>query len=205
MYAYKYVGLNENGDPVVLDENGAEVSNDPVRDINAVYAVGQLDPKWQGLLSMSLQYKNFELFTRFVYYTGNQMRYDAMPLYQGVDGSEIHRDVANRWTPENKGSIPSIYTYGADLNRGDHWKYGDNQIMSASYISARNIGLTYNVPQSFLQKIGFKSAVLRAQVDNPFIIAFNDAGINPEAYELNNGKRTDKIMPTYTFGVNIGF
>lgn len=205
MYAYKYGGLNEVGDPIVFDENGNAVSNDPVRSIDAVYAVGQMAPKWQGMLNLSLQYKNFELFTRFVYYTGHSMRYDVMPLYKGIDGGEIHRDIANRWTPSNQGLIPAIGRYGDDSNRGDHWKFADEHILTASYIRARNIGLTYTVPQSFLQKIGFKSAVLRAQVDNPFYIAFNGEGIDPEAYQINEGKRSEKIMPTYTFGVNVSF
>lgn len=205
MYAYKYVGLNENGDPVVLDENGQEVSNDPVRDINSVYAVGQLAPKWQGMLNLSVQYKNFELFTRFVYYTGHNMRYDVMPLYQGIGGGDIHRDIVNRWTPSNQGNIPAIGKYGDDPNRGDHWKFADDHILTASYIRARNIGLTYTVPQSFLQKIGFKSAVLRAQVDNPFYISFNGKGLDPESYDLNGGVRYNKIMPTYTFGLNVSF
>ncbi|MGL4332709.1 MAG: TonB-dependent receptor domain-containing protein, partial [Bacteroidales bacterium] len=205
MYAYKYGGLNEVGDPIVFDENGNAISNDPVRSIDAVYAVGQLAPKWQGMLNLSVQYKNLELFTRFVYYTGHNMRYDVMPLYQGIGGGGIHRDIANRWTPSNQGLIPAIGRYGDDPNRGDHWKFADEHILTASYIRARNIGLTYTVPQAFLQKIGFKSAVLRAQVDNPFYFAFNGEGIDPESYDLNGGSRNNKIMPTYTFGINVSF
>ncbi|MGL5317251.1 MAG: TonB-dependent receptor domain-containing protein, partial [Bacteroidales bacterium] len=53
MYAYKYGGLNDVGDPIVFDENGNPISNDPVRSIDAVYAVGQLTPKWQGMLNLS--------------------------------------------------------------------------------------------------------------------------------------------------------
>lgn len=205
MYAYKYGGLNEIGDPIVFDENGNPVSNDPVRNISAIYAVGQLAPKWEGMLHLSAQYKNFELFTRFVYYTGHSMRNDVMPLYQGVGGGAVHGDLANRWTPANQGSVPSIDKYGQDPNRADHWMFADEHILSASYIRARNIGLNYYVPQSFLQKIGFKTAVLRVQVDNPFYIAFNDKGIDPEVHNQNGGSRGNKIMPTYTFGVNVSF
>ncbi|MGL5318260.1 MAG: SusC/RagA family TonB-linked outer membrane protein, partial [Bacteroidales bacterium] len=155
--------------------------------------------------NLSVQYKNLELFTRFVYYTGNQMRSDVMPLYQGIGGGSIHRDIVNRWTPENQGSIPSIGKYGQDPNRGDHWRYADAHILSASYIRARNIGMSYKLPQAFLQKVGFRSMVLRAQVDNPFFIAFNGEGLDPESFNLNGGSRSNKIMPTYTFGVNVSF
>lgn len=209
MYAYKYVGINEVGDPIVLDENGNQVSNDPVRHINSVYAVGQLTPKWNGMLNLTVQYKDIEFFTRFVYYTGHNMRNDVMPLYQGIRKSdrtgEIHRDLANRWTPDNQGDIPAINKYGTDPNRGDHWKYGDKHVLNASFIRARNIGVAYHVPKSFLRNIGLNSAVLRAQVDNPFAIKFNDEGIDPEAFDLNSGYRSGAITPTYTFGVNINF
>ena len=206
LYAYKYIGLNEVGDPIILDENGDEVSNNAITSLDAVEAVGQLTPKWEGMINLSLSYKNFELFTRFVYYTGHRMRYDAMPLYQGVYSGNIHRDIVDRWTPDNTDTnIPAINKYGIDVNRGDHWKYADIHILNASYLKARNIGLTYTFSQKLLSKIGFKSLVLRAQVDNPFYIAANKEGIDPEAYDLNSGIRYTKIMPTYTFGVNVSF
>lgn len=209
MYAYHYQGLNETGDPIVLDENGNRVSYDAVRSIDAIYAVGQLAPKWNGMLNLTVQYRDIEFFTRFVYYTGHSMRNDVLPLYQGVGlgSGSMHRDLANRWTVDNQGDIPAIDKYGADPNRGDHWKYADKHISSASFIRARNIGLAYHVPRSFLQKLGLKTAVLRAQVDNPFTIKFNDQGIDPEAFNLNGGSRPESggIMPTYTFGVNVNF
>lgn len=207
MYAYHYQGLNETGDPIVLDENGNPVSYDAVRNIGAIYAVGQLAPKWNGMLNLTVQYRDIEFFTRFVYYTGHSMRNDVLPLYQGVglNNGSMHRDLANRWTVDNQGEVPSIDKYGSDPNRGDHWKYADKHISSASFIRARNIGLAYHVPRSFLQKLGLKTAVLRAQVDNPFTIKFNDQGIDPEAFDLNGGYRNSAVMPTYTFGVNVNF
>ncbi|MGL4328553.1 MAG: SusC/RagA family TonB-linked outer membrane protein, partial [Tannerellaceae bacterium] len=92
MYAYHYQGLNETGDPIILDENGEMVSYDAVRNINAIYSVGQVTPKWNGMLNLTVQYRDFEFFTRFVYYTGHSMRNDVLPLYQGVglDNGDMH-------------------------------------------------------------------------------------------------------------------
>ena len=57
IYAYRYAGLTENGDPSVYDENGEIKANEPVRNINALVNVGQLTPKWNGALAVNLRWK----------------------------------------------------------------------------------------------------------------------------------------------------
>ena len=77
IYAYRYAGLTENGDPSVYDENGDIKANEPVRNINALVCAGQLTPKWNGALTVNLRYKTWEFFTKFVYYTGHSLRNDV--------------------------------------------------------------------------------------------------------------------------------
>ena len=55
IYAYRYAGLTENGDPSVYDENGDIKANEPVRNINALVCAGQLTPKWNGALTSELE------------------------------------------------------------------------------------------------------------------------------------------------------
>ncbi|MBQ8501429.1 MAG: SusC/RagA family TonB-linked outer membrane protein [Bacteroides sp.] len=210
LYAYRYAGLTEDGNPSVYDAEGNEVSLQPVRDINALVCVGQLDPKWNGALDISLRWKSLSFFTKWVYYTGHSLRVDATPLYDstifasGYGG--FHEDIANRWTPSNTDTdIPSMTVYGLQSERNYHWKYADYNVASASFIKVRNIGLSYILPQEWLRSIGFKSVKLQAQVNNPFRWTANDRDIDPEAFNANAGTRTAEQTPSYIFGVNINF
>lgn len=151
LYAYRYAGLTEDGNPSVYDAEGNEVSLQPVRDINALVCVGQLDPKWNGALDISLRWKSLSFFTKWVYYTGHSLRVDATPLYDstifasGYGG--FHEDIANRWIPSNTDTdIPSMTVYGLQSERNYHWKYADYNVASASFIKVRNIGLSYILP-----------------------------------------------------------
>ena len=208
VYAYRYAGLTETGDPSVYDENGEVQSNTAVDNIHALVAKGQLAPKWNGALGLNLRWKSLELNAKFVYYLGHSLRNDVPKLYSVY--SEItrnmHKDIAKRWTPENTDTnVPSMGPNGLARDRDLHWRYADVHVLSASFIKCRNIGVSYSFPKNLLQKINLQNVVIRAQVDNPFYWAANDEGIDPESFNANEGTRTQFMMPTYSVGLNINF
>lgn len=208
LYAYRYAGLTDTGDPSVYDADGNVVSIQPVRDIEALVCSGQLDPKWNGSLDINLSWKQLSLFTKIVYYTGHSLRADATTLYSGINSpyGGIHEDIANRWTPGNTDTdIPSMNKYGLEQDRAYHWKYADYHVSSASFLKVRNIGLAYSLPKQWMQKSGLKAVSLRAQVNNPLYWAANSHDIDPEAFNANSATRNSAMMPSYIFGVNINF
>lgn len=208
IYAYRYAGLTEDGNPSVYDENGELRVGEPVSNINALVNMGQLTPKWNGALSVSLRWKTLEFFTKFVYYAGHSLRNDVTPLYS--ESSKInglmHKDMANRWTPENKDTkIPVMGLHGLDTDRNDHWKYADVQVLSASFLKCRNIGISYMLPKDWIGGLKMDNVSFRAQVNNPFYWASNGQGIDPEAFDANKGSRLQEQVTTYVFGLNINF
>ena len=210
LYAYRYAGLTEDGNPSVYDANGNVVSLEPVRDIKALVCAGQLDPKWNGAFDLSLRWKSLSFFTKIVYYTGHSLRVDATPLYDSTIFSSgyggFHEDIANRWTSQNTDTdIPSMTVYGLQSERNYHWKYADYNVASASFVKVRNIGVGYTFAQTWLRNIGFKQVKFQAQINNPFYWVANDRSIDPEAFNANTGTRTAEQTPSYIFGININF
>lgn len=206
IYAYKYAGLTSEGHPSIYDENGEVRSIVPVRNINALVNVGQLTPKWSGALNIALRWKTVELFTKFVYYTGHSLRNDVTPLYTNNYGSSMHKDMVDRWTPTNQDTeIPVMGLYVAEQDRGYHWKYADAHVLDASFIKCRNIGLSYALPKKMSRTLHMDNITLRAQINNPFYWAANNEGIDPEAFQANEGARTQALMTNYVFGLNIKF
>lgn len=208
LYAYRYAGLTEEGNPSVYDAEGNVVSQQPVRDIAALVCTGQLAPKWNGAFDLYLTWKSLSFFTKIVYYTGHSLRVDATDLYAGIDSNKgaIHEDIAKRWRPGYTNTdIPAMNLYGLQSERNYHWRYSDYNVASASFLKVRNIGLSYALPQEWLGKSGFKGINLRAQINNPFYWAANNRDIDPEAFNANTGTRASKQMPSYIFGININF
>lgn len=208
LYAYRYAGLTDAGLPSVYDEKDEIRANEPVRNIGALVNAGQLTPKWNGALSIALRWKTMEFFTRFVYYTGHSLRNDVTPiysLYSDISGA-MHEDMVRRWTPENRNTdIPAMGNHGLVQDQGLHWKYADAQVLSASFIKLRNIGLSYSLPKDLIRNMKLDQVSVRAQVNNPFYWAANQEGIDPEAFDANSGSRYQAQATTYVLGLNINF
>lgn len=208
LYAYKYAGLTDTGNPSVYNQDGEIVSINPVRNIGAVVCVGQLTPKWNGALNLDFRWRDLSVFAKMVYYAGHSLRIDVPTLYDSAnkltDGA-VNEDIADRWTPDNTDTnIPVMGTHGDSGERNYHWKYADVNTDDASFIKLRNIGVAYTFPNRLLKKTHvFKGAQLRFQIDNLCYWASNKHGIDPEAFNANTGIRTAQQTPTYIFGLNI--
>ena len=214
VYAYRYAGLDANGDPSVYNENGEVVSNVNVDNIAALVAKGQLTPKWQGALNIDLSWKSLSLFTKIVYYTGHSLRNEVTPLYRslfdrtsGTTVGAIHEDIARRWTPDNtETDIPRMGLHeGYETFRNQQWKYADAHVLSASFLKVRNIGLSYTLPARIIAPWGLQSVRLHAQVDNPFYWAASGHGIDPERFDANLGSRSYTQLTSYMLGLTVNF
>ena len=126
--------------------------------------------------------------------------------YNKVRGGAIREDIVDRWTPTNTDTnIPAMGLHSDTGERNYHWKYADVNVESASFIKMRNIGVTYDLPKSWLQKASLKGATIKLQIDNAFYWAANDHDIDPEAFSANAGTRSEAIMPSYIIGLNVKF
>lgn len=206
IYAFRYAGLTSEGDPSIYDENGVVRTNVNVDATGAVIRAGQLSPKWQGAFNLGLRWKSVEMFAKLVYYTGHSLRKDVTPIYQGASAG-MHADFVNSWTPDNTDTeIPRMGMHNTDDQyRNAHWRYADKQVVSASFIKMRNIGLSYTLPQKLARNWGFNNISVRAQVDNPFYWAANKNDIDPEAFNANGGSRNQEQVTSYVVGLNINF
>lgn len=210
LYAYKYAGLTENGNPSVYNENGEAVSINPVRNIDAVVCVGQLTPKWNGALNLDFRWRDLTVFAKMVYYAGHSLRLDVPTLYDSnhkLLDSSVNESIVDRWTTDNTNTdIPVMGIHGDSGERNEHWKYADVNTASASFVKLRNIGVAYTFPTRLLKKThAFQGAQLRFQIDNLCHWASNKHDIDPEAFNANYGTRNNQQTPTYIFGLNFNF
>lgn len=167
--------------------------------------IGSLDPGWLAGLNNVFRYKGFELSFMFNGMFDRKIENPTMAAYGinclgSIGGGNGLRTNLERWTPTNPSTkYPSAF-FG--FGRGNYYTWGDFFYQDAWFIRLQNVSLSYQVPRTWLSRIGFISALrLHASANNLFVITPYD-GLDPE---------TDAYVAaypnarTYSFGVNISF
>lgn len=208
LYSYQYAGLNENGDPTFLDENGDQVNED-IDVVEALKYEGTTTPKFYGGWINQFNYKNFTLraLTTFkfghVFRNTNFLDYSTLPFTFGGN-HYIHEDFQQRWQnpgDEETTDIPRIPTTRVDATLSmyaDYYRYGSQHVDTASHIRLREVILSYAFNESLLNHTGIDQASLSLQATNLALINFNKWNVDPESIIFGN-------VPTFTLGLNINF
>ena len=146
----------------------------------------------------------------FVYNLGNKMRRDCEDLYYGRPQANLLKDFDKRWRTAGDEQYTDIPVWTPQKNSNanyDLFYLSDRNILDASYIKLRDVSLSYKLPASICRKIQLENVRVVLQVGNLWYWAANNAGIDPEYYQLDTYKdsRKDKFGATYSVGLNINF
>ena len=178
LFSYQFAGLNEQGIPQVINENGEVVTSDVnFQSFDATHLVyeGPTDPTITGGFGNTVSWKNFRLNVFLTYSFGNKIRLDPVFKYSYDDMQALPREFKNRWvTPgdEMYTTIPAIATYrqyvaDSQLSRAyNAYNYSTERIADGGFVRLKEISLTYDLPESFLKKIRFSSASVKVQATN---------------------------------------
>ncbi|MDB5190884.1 MAG: TonB-dependent receptor plug [Segetibacter sp.] len=126
--------------------------------------------KWIGGLTTSFKYKSLSL-SSFIYARVGQTYFGGYP---GLFG-RVEKD---RWSWDNPGGRWPLLITNAQVDNFTPAM----QFNNGSFVTVRNISLTYDMPQNLLQKVRVKNLQLNVQVLNPFIFGGDlvEMGINPD-------------------------
>jgi len=206
------------GTTKVVDQKTVDTNGDGIMDAgdykitgNDMVILGTNRPKWIAGMTNTLTYKNLE-FSFFLYAKIGQMYFGGYPnSYGGINpNGRVENDMWSwtnpngRWPMPNLGNVENIST-AAQYNEG-------------SYISVRNISLTYNFPEKLRRPIHMNRLSMFAQISNPFLFGGDivKMGLNPEdntnwdvASSNGNplgGMNNNTILPqSFVFGIKAGF
>lgn len=173
--------------------------------------LGTNRPTWTGGITNTVSYKNWT-FSTFVYARWGQTYFGGYPnSYGGVwPNGRVENDVWSWDNPNGRWPMPN---FGNVENITAAMQYHDG-----SFISVRNISLSYTFPQRWLNGRLLRDLRINAQVMNPFIFGRDIVkfGINPDD-ETNwqiassntnplGGMNNNTIMPqSFVFGIRAGF
>ncbi|QQT31743.1 SusC/RagA family TonB-linked outer membrane protein [Sphingobacterium siyangense] len=185
---------------------------------NASYAVrdwsGSAIPKLMGSFNNTFNYKNFNLSTLFTYSIGGKGFDYSYASLMGLSStpSSVHADLANAWkeAPEgmtltspdriNRDAIPQVNYSNSQYNVST---VSNRFILNSSYLSLKNVALSYNFSKDLLTKLDLRRANVVFSAENLFTLT-SLKGYNPQ--QSFNGTSDNQFVQyrVFSLGVTIG-
>lgn len=188
---------NQNGDNVIDDGNQTLDSH------GDMVVIGNTTPRYQYSFTANLTYKDYYLniFMQGVgkrdFWPGDEAFWPAATQYYNAQ----KWFVSDSWTPENPNAYFPI-TRATD-NRNRKVKT-DRYLQNAAYLRCKNITLGWNLPKTWIAKVGLSNASVYVSGENLFEFTSIKGAYDPEAAS-GGGKMVYPFMRTYSLGVNLTF
>lgn len=199
LWSYRFAGIDsetDKGSTLWYTSDGNKKHNVSGTGIDALVYSGQSEPKVIMGMDNTWKYRGFSLSMLLAYYGGHKMRVLQEQETFGVPTSAIPSYFLNAWTPENPTNTPGIGRY-ASHSLSSETTYGDIGVRPADFIKIRNIVFGYDLPRTWLSKLGIQHATLRIQIDNPkYLWVKNKVHVDPETLGIRQ-------QSAYIFGLNI--
>lgn len=222
LYSYQFTGLNDEGLPTFIQEDGETdnvagayfQSTENITDF--LKYEGAIEPNKSLGISNTINYKSWSLNIFVVASGGNKIRMNSSYSSKYSDLDVFTKDFQNRWLnpgDENYTNIPVIASqrllgnYGANnlAIAYNTYNYSTERIADGGFVRLKNISLGYEFPDHFKKSMGLSTFSLRAMATNPWLI-YSDKklrGQDPEFFR--SGGVAMPVTSQYTLTLNVGF
>lgn len=162
--------------------------------------IGQVAPKWNGAVTSTMNFKNFDFSFLVNTSQGNTVsstfHNNTIFPWDGEPSRLFNAAKVDYWTPENASN--SMYQPGNGGRFNNLVKYKDVSFTKVGYVT-----LGYTLPSTILEKFKISSFRIYTTVQNPFVFTKYD-GWDPE----NAGRNAwgaSFMSRTYMAGINVNF
>ncbi|MBW6537337.1 MAG: SusC/RagA family TonB-linked outer membrane protein [Mariniphaga sp.] len=186
-----YYNTSEDGDREVTD-NYTEADR---------YYAGSSIPDLFGGINNSLNVYDFDLSVLLGFGLGGKVVDQGYQwlLHSGSYGYDFHRDILERWTPENtQTNVPAIDGDSYTNRRSTRF------LTDASFLNVKNVSLGYQVPNSMVSKLNLSALRLSLIADNLALVSARK-GLDPQfSFNGSNGREYVPIR-TMSVGFDVQF
>jgi hypothetical protein len=233
IWSYQFAGLNEEGIPQVINENGEKTIGDvniqETKNLeNYLVYEGPQDPTWYGSIGNSFSFTTPKLgilaLDVFITYSGgNVIRLD--PIFNADyrlsntfnDLSSMPKEYRNRWMQagdELYTKIPTIPSlnqvdkYGSSTLATAYnvYNYSTERIAKGDFVRLKELALTYTFPQGLLKKTKLVNTASIKLAATNLCLLYADKKLNGSDPEfVNSGGVSTPISKQFTATVRIGF
>ncbi|GAA4282193.1 TonB-dependent receptor [Gaetbulibacter aestuarii] len=184
-----------------------DINGDGIISTDDITIIGNGSPDYTWGWNWDISFKNWNLNFLMTGSHGNDIYNLQRARLMALGAKQFHAvygDYRNRWTPTNPSDIPS--------GRDGTEILSSQFVEDGSYVTMKNIALSYNVDKNFLNKLGLDGIRLYASVENLFILT-KYSGFDPEATASVSNQDTDTgidynsypLNRSFTFGINVNF
>lgn len=163
---------------------------------------GSAIPDLYGGFTNNFSWKGLNLSVFFSYSIGGKMydrNYQSL-MHPGTMGNAWHKDILKRWQkPGDVTDVPRLEKGNSQIA-----KTSDRFLRDASYLSLRNINLSYNLPMAWVRKINLASAKVFVSGDN--LVTFTKLkGMDPTQAFTGLSDNTYVPNRVVSVGLNLNF
>ena len=182
-------------------------------DVNHDGTVNELDikylgnslPKMQGGFSLTLQYGNWKLVSRFNFRWGNKIINTARMGLESMYGTQNQcSSVTYRWRKDGDVTVIPRALYGTGYN----YQVSSRFVEDGSFLRFNNLQLSYSVPKKSIKKLGLNSLSAYVTMNNLFCWT-KYTGIDPEiasgTYSPASDGATTPRSKSITASLSFGF
>lgn len=217
LFSFKFKGLNENGYPTFINEEGKLTTSDinfqeQEKKGHLIYE-GPTDPPINGSLNNSFHYKNVSVNFFITYCFGNVVRLDPVFHSQYSDLDAMPREFVNRWVTsgdEKHTNVPVIADRRANqqdsyLSKAyNAYNYSTERIAKGDFLRMKEISIDYKFPMKLIAKWGISNLALRLQATNMFLI-YSDKKLHGQDPEfMNTGGVATPVPKQFTLTMRLG-
>ena len=223
LYGTSFAWLKDDNGNVLIDPT----SGLPLRSAGKVpHRIGNALPDWTGGFSNTFKYKNLSMSILVDISQGGQIYSQSTReeiLYGTTNRTVAGRDgtyVANGVIAEQNGAgkwVGTVVRNTTQVNAQDYWNVvastkedviSEELLHDASYISMRELSLSYQFPKKLISKTPFKNIRVSLYGRNLFYFERHTDGFAPEAsaFNVNNssvGLESTSLPLLRTFGINL--
>ncbi|WP_281989574.1 SusC/RagA family TonB-linked outer membrane protein [Aquimarina aggregata] len=211
---YIFEGVYQLGEEEEAAVFGRAPGDAKYRDINGdnaitaddITTVGSGIPDFTWGWNWDISYRSWNLNFILLGSQGNDIYNFQRGRMMGLGAQQfhaVHADYNNRWTPSNPSNIPS---------RRDTTEFLSTQFLEdGSYVSLRNIALSYNFDKGIIQRLGIDNLKLYTSAENLFIIT-DYSGFDPISTATGNSDidvgidfNAYPLSRKFTLGFNVAF
>ncbi len=215
LLVYRNAGLDKNGLTQVADANGNIIpaTQSVITDFGVLKNAGRKIAPYHGGFNTSLRYKAFTLMAQLTYQFGNVFLKQSVQGYltstrsinYGLDAA-----IAQRWQKpgdELTTSVPGLNGTASSVYYSQvRYQNSDINVLKGDYIRLRQLGLTYRIPTSLLNRFKIQGAQAGFSVNNLGLIwRANKEGYDPDFLAYPGYNNNLPPVPSYNLSLSVNF
>ena len=194
--AYKDLGGGPNGEP----DGKITPGKNTLTDHGDLQIIGYSHPRYTYGINPDVSYKNWSLN---IFFQG--LFRDFLPrndnwwaFYPYNAGHMEKYYITESWTPENPNAYFAAATIGTNTKKNIQPQ--SRYVQNGAYIRLKNLTLNYNLPQTWMQKIGLSNAQIYFAGMNLWEATKMHKPIDPEVeFSNNTGQERNDLTQEYYF------